>query len=122
MSHGGFQTLGYPEPGKICRDLGLAACSAGCKEAQKLEAVFLAGLLPPLGWGLGCQPRQTPPQLGVQQGRFPLQRARSGSWKSKTKSSKTHPLSQDASEGEGKSRQLDLEELITSSFLPRNQK
>lgn len=29
MSQGGFQTRGYPELGKICRDLGLVACSGG---------------------------------------------------------------------------------------------
>lgn len=32
------------------------------------------------------------------------------------------PSPHEASKGEGKSRQLDLEELITSSFLPMNQK
>lgn len=74
--------------------------------------------LPPLWWGLGYWPQQIPGQLGAQQGHFPLQRARSSSWTRKTNSLTCPPLPHKAAKAEeGKSRELDLEELITPSFL-----
>lgn len=71
-------------------------------------------------WGLDCWPQHTQGRLDAQQGHSRPQQAQSGSWKRKETSkwlSSPYRTSR-----RGKRKLFDLEELITSSFLPKNQR